>query len=337
MANANWLGDVPGTRLLHEICIPGSHDAGVYGDSIDTRKSPASWARCQTGNIFEQATAGSRMFDCRVFLKKVGGTMTPTMGHFFSEKTKGSFGKKHETGRGGAYGGSLLNCIYDAIRFVKQHDTEFLILRFSHTYCPTEVGTALNTFLALGDNLRYIYTGNNNIAQERLSSLRGKVIMVFASEFHAGFSAVDGYLPFYKHVPDVTTAGGLCTCGIYKGSSDMKKVHGSAEQGLDDHAQHGGDDHLSFVYWQQTMKPGDIKKATTEKASKGVLGVGSSKGGAHAQLGGFCDEIRNKVAAGDWKLPNVISHDFVKDETCAQIIALNQMRASRVKMGMRGR
>ena len=335
MANTNWLGDVPGTRLLHEICIPGSHDAGVYASQIDTRKSPVSWAQCQTGDIFQQATVGSRMFDCRVFLKMVGGALMPTMGHFFKEKSKGSFSKAGETGRGGAYGGSLLDCVYDAIRFVQKNPTEFLILRFSHTYCPTEVGAALNTFLNLGDNLKYIYTGNNNIAQQPLSSLRGKVIMVFASEFHTNFSSVDGYLPFYKYAPGVTTAGGLCTCGVYKGSDNMKKVHGSAEKGLDEHALHGGDDHLSFVYWQQTMKPGDIEAATTQKASKGVLGIRATKGGAHAQLTSFTDEIRDKVASGKWKLPNVISHDFVKDETCSQIIALNEMRAPRVRMGAR--
>lgn len=323
MSNQNWLRDIPGNRRLYNIVIPGSHDAGVYGVSISTRSSPASWARCQGSNIYNQAMSGSRMFDCRVFLKKEHGVLTPTMGHFFREK----WGSGGETGRGGAYGGTFITCVRDAIAYVKTYPSEFLILRFSHTYCPQEVGGALNALLAEGDNRNYVSRYGGNIAQRRLHNLRGKVIMIFASEFHTNFNHRTGYLPFYKYADGTQTTQGLCTCGIYKGTDKMKTVHATAVRAFDEHKNHaqGIPDHLHFVYWQQTVKGGNIKKKTlgSNKTKKGV--IKSYSGGAHDNLHPFINEIFNKVEDGDWLRPNVISHDFVTEQSCSQIIALNHL------------
>lgn len=327
MPNSKWLSRLSGKTRLYDITIPGSHDAGVYGDQVHTVKSPASWARCQSTGIAGQAAKGSRMFDCRVFLRRVApgpAGLVPTMGHFAREKAKHDHGAR---GSMGAYGGSLIACVTDAIGFVRANPTEFLILRFSHTYCPAEVGIALGQLRALGDNANFISTSSRNVAQRQLHDLRGKVIMVFASEFHANFDHTTGYLPFRKHT-GAAVANGLCTCGIFKGSESIKTVHTNAEQSFVDHMAHTGaqPDHLHFVYWQQTKAlGGDIKAMTREDKSKTIIGREEKDwtGGAKANLTDFADEIRANVLTNTWRRPNVISHDFVTATTCTKIIDLN--------------
>lgn len=326
MSNERWLSRIPGDPALFDIVIPGSHDAGVYGDSLDTAYSPKSWARCQGSNIYNQAKHGSRMFDCRVFLRRKNGALKPTMGHFFGPAEKVE-NKKGETGTLGAYGGSLVTCVMDAIAFVRTYTSEFLILRFSHTYCPDEVIAALQQVLANNNNANYVCTNRHAIAKRRLSVLRGKVILVFDSQFHQLFDNTAGVLPFTKYTTGVTTTSGLCTCGIYKGSSDIADVHATAERSFADHFAHAGarPDHLHFIYWQQTLSGGNIKKATEEKKDKTLIGRQEKAwtGGAHENLADFATQIRTEVQANRWRLPNVISHDFVNQQTCNAIIALN--------------
>jgi hypothetical protein len=64
-----WMSKIDEHARVSDLVMPGSHDAGVY-------KSPEvelelgfekSWAICQHGGLYEQACAGSRFFDCRVF------------------------------------------------------------------------------------------------------------------------------------------------------------------------------------------------------------------------------------------------------------------------------
>jgi hypothetical protein len=316
------LSDISGNRHLYEITLPGSHDAGVYGDMSLRSGGSGKLVRCQTGDIFDQAVAGSRMFDCRVFLKRVGPALQPTMGHFALEKQGGkTIGAWGETGRGGGYGGSLLACVDDAVKFVKANTREFIILRFSHTYCPNEVANALNLYIARENCRNRICTIGGNIAQRRIHSLRGKVIMVFADEFHTRYDAAAGYLKFTKHTAGVQATSGLCTCGIYRSTKKMSEVAGTADQALKDHQRHGGTDHLSFVYWQRTG--GNIKKSTESLPKPAGTFSKGSAGGTHAQLGGFIQDVRTNMAKGTWGRPNVISHDFVTEKTCSEIIALN--------------
>ncbi len=312
MTNAMWMSKIQDDPQLINMVLPASHDAGVYGDSLSRVAAPKRYARCQGSNIYNQAFAGSRVFDVRVFLKRVKdekgkSIVQPTMGHFAMEKFKWpKLGKS--TGALGAYGGSFMTAVKDAVAYVKTYPSEFLILRISHTYCPEHVRAALNEFMSVGDNASYIYNKSTNIATSTLDELRGKVVMVFASEFHNGFSAKDGYLPMYKYESATPTVSGLCFCGTYKSKKDMKDVLNVAQKAADDHKSHR-QDHLHWVYWQQTG--GNVASNTL------------SNKGAHAKLGDFTQEVRSKIDKDDWTLPNVIGHDFVNPQTCKQIIELN--------------
>ena len=54
------------------------------------------------------------------------------MGHFGIEK--GKLPHDGSTGMMGGHGGSLATAVKDAVAFVKTYPSEFIILRFSHTY-----------------------------------------------------------------------------------------------------------------------------------------------------------------------------------------------------------
>jgi hypothetical protein len=317
---------IQGNPLLIDMVLPGSHDAGVYGQSLTSAGAPRRYTRCQGSNIYNQALHGSRVFDCRVFLQRVKQdgrkTLQPAMGHFGLEKFKWPVVGESTGGLGG-YGGSLITAVKDAIAFVKTYDSEFLILRFSHTYCPDEVGTALAELMQVPGNGKYIFTQSSNIALCNLSALKGKVIMVFASEFHTNFKITDGYLPFYKHEAGQPAPVGLTCCGIYKGTKSMGKVTTAAATAADAHSNHPRD-HLHWVYWQQTMTtkiPLFGKEVVTglgnvEEKTKGA-------GGAHAKLDDFLNDVKKQMGANKWRLPNVIGHDFVTAETCKKIFELN--------------
>ncbi|HEY6640814.1 hypothetical protein [Povalibacter sp.] len=313
MSNEAWMSKIQNDPQLIEMVLPASHDAGVYGDSLTRVACPKRYARTQGSNIYNQAMSGSRVFDVRVFLKRIkdeagNSVLEPTMGHFAAEKFKWpKVGKS--TGAFGGYGGSFMTAVRDAVAYVKTYESEFLILRISHTYCPENVRAALSQFMATGDNASYVYNQNGNIATCSLDELRGKVVMVFASEFHHGFSARDGYLPMYRYETGTPTVSGLCFCGTYKSKKDMKDVLQVAQTAADEHSGHPKD-HLHWVYWQQTG--GNVSSNT------------QGKGGAHARLGDFIQEIQIKMRnGGQWSLPNVIGHDFVNEVTCRQIIELN--------------
>ncbi len=339
MSNANWLSTVDGAKYIHELVLPGSHDAGVYrddttGKDITLKTSGISTARvrCQGMSILNQAVAGSRFFDCRVYLrsfpikkvvngKTVKEQQVPTLGHFF---------KDTKEGMGGGYGGSLVAVIQDAISFVRDHPTEFIILRFSHTKCTDEVADALETLYDMHDYKGFIFVGDVNIAQCRLRDLRGKVVMAFDSKFNKqrlasyqekktlqalrsvsmkagrGLSAKGMHL-FKKYQSGSAAGNGLCTCGEFASSDNVKKVFDASVQAAKAHRDHG-EDHLCFVYWQLT---GGLVEANT-----------TGPKGTHVKLDGFLQEVV-KNALGSGKMPNVVSHDFVNDTTCAQIISLN--------------
>ena len=55
----NWLGHLPGSKLLSQLTIPGTHDSGTY-----TGAGGAA-AQCQTMSIADQLAAGIRRLDMR--------------------------------------------------------------------------------------------------------------------------------------------------------------------------------------------------------------------------------------------------------------------------------
>jgi hypothetical protein len=322
MSIHNWMSGLKGTRKLVELCLPGSHDAGVYRD-LAADVNPGASARCQYSNIYEQAMVGSRVFDVRCFLRKTGiikKTKTPTMGHFFKEERDGSFGE---------YGGTLMSALEDAATFLLINPTEFLIFRIGHTKCTGNVADALQQFRTKTDpgthKMKFASVihrgGTGNLADLEVYQLRGKLLLVFDKEFNSpNFSSDEGYYPYTKY-PSIAQTG-LTFCGKYSGavgtSLALKKkdkgnwsAEGSVEithAACEEHQRHGGGDHLLWIYWQETG--GDVLKNAT--ATQGM----------HNRLDKFLSEVGNP--RNNLPKPNVIGHDFVDRITCTKIVKMNR-------------
>jgi hypothetical protein len=248
MGIENWMKDLKPYRRLTELCLPGSHDAGVYQDLRaspfrgHTRAvNPEATARCQYTNIWEQAMCGSRVFDIRVFLRRDrsantdGYTEIPTMGHFFKETTHGRLGD---------YGGTLMSALNHAARFLETYPSEFIIFRIGHTECTKEVAEVLKRFRwdakqedesdAYAKHRQgVIYTGaKGNLAHLEYQRLKGKLLLVFDNQFNDksfkdslkespfGTKPMDnGYYEYEKHpeYPEMPSIG-LSFCGKYSGN-----------------------------------------------------------------------------------------------------------------------
>lgn len=334
MNTTNWMRQLPDTRWLRQIVMPGSHDAGVYGTTQTILRASAlvkdSYVVCQHSDFAMQAAAGSRFFDCRVFFRKKPGTggflKTPTyenrLGHFAKETVSGS---KEPTL--GGYGGALEAVVRQALDFVIGSPTEFVILRFSHTYHPTECVAEIKQIIrSKPAYANAVYKQAGNIAAKPISALRGKVIMVFDEKFHHHITPSEGIHRFKKYKDGLAHIDGLATCGTFSSSKKMEKVHEGAISAVDKHMKHPGDPgtaHLHFIYWQQTAGMFGEKDVYKTTAAPKVAGKQWS-GGAHANLGDFVSELGQKNPSGGGRLAaNVISHDFVDATTCEKIIRLN--------------
>jgi hypothetical protein len=326
VSTTDWMRQIPDTKWLRQIVMPGSHDAGVYGTAQTSTRgvpgfvsNPTRQIVCQHSDFGRQALAGSRFFDCRVFLKKTrdatgAKTYEQRLGHFFKEKVPLS---KQPTA--GGYGGALTAIVSQALDFVIANPSEFIILRFSHTYHPAECINAIKEVIA--SNPAYpgvVYKQTGNIATKTIGSLRKKVIMVFDEKFNHNITPGEGIHRFKKFSADADYIDGLSTCGNFASTSDVKKVHTESMKGVEKHVKEhvGKAGHLHFIYWQQTG--GDVYKTTTAPKKDGQEWTG----GAHSNMGDCLYELWQQTTV-NVKPANVISHDFVSAETCEKIIRLN--------------
>ena len=68
----DWMSAIPNNTTVRGIVMPGSHDAGVATTNVELNLGVSKdWAICQHGEILDQANAGSRFFDCRVFCQAI--------------------------------------------------------------------------------------------------------------------------------------------------------------------------------------------------------------------------------------------------------------------------
>lgn len=319
-----WMKGLDDKKTLAQLCLPGSHDAGVYRDK-QNGITPGGSTCCQDSDIFKQARVGARVFDIRCFLRTTGvinKDKTVTMGHFFKEGKDGYLGE---------YGGTLISALEDAGSFLRSHRSEFLIFRIGHTKCTGNVADALKEFRNVTDpntfKQKYAtlihrgYTGN--LADLTVSQLRGKLLLVFDKEFQSqNFSTDEGFYPYYKFPTASQT--GLTFCGKYKGALGTKLALKSenkgnwspegavtlAHAGIDDHKKHGGPNHLLWIYWQETG--GNVAQNT------------AAPQGMRDRLDKFVSDIRqSRIQDPTNVIPNVIGHDFVNEDTCRKIAKLN--------------
>ena len=336
MSTTDWMRNLSSDKWLRQIVLPGSHDAGVWGTTQTIVRASAlvkaEYTVCQHSDFAKQALAGSRFFDCRVFLREIpkdqrtgNKKYEQRLGHFAMERQKlGKLSLSKQPTMGG-YGGALEAIVGQALEFVLAHTTEFIVLRFSHTYHPTECVAQIKRVVASKPAYQgAVYVKTGNIATTRIGDLRGKVIMIFDEKFNHHITPTEGIHRFKKYSDGCAKIDGIATCGTFASSLKMSEVHEKTIAAVRKHLEHPSDPglgHLHFVYWQQTagmFGEKDVFKTTTARQKAGK----AWSGGAHANLGDFVTELKAMDARG--RLPvNVISHDFVSADTCTPIIRMN--------------
>jgi hypothetical protein len=181
----------------------------------------------------------------------------------------------------------------------------------------------------------YVYRSSTNIATEFVGNLRGKLVMVFDGKKHPLLDPEVGLHPFQKYEEHGDPDMGLATCGKYADSSDTKAVIDQSLQAAERHFNHGPL-HLHFVYYQQTMNiPRQMTGSGSIEAATHAPGTG-----AHANLPDFLAKLlalADEHNVGVDRFANVISHDFVDENTCKQIISLNDTYRTAARSGAAAR
>jgi hypothetical protein len=318
---------------------------------------PVSSIAAQLGDIRAQADAGSRWFDIRMYKTPTrwmpwekslrpqhldGHKMKLRAAHVpaFQEGAI-SKGILQSPGLGG-YGASIEQILDQAISFVTlpATRTEFIVIRFSHCPEPKKVLKEIKYYLddRTKVNRGAILSRNSpgvaaSLGQTPLSALRSKVALIFDERFHKYTSDTDYTDWLFTYSKDIASRSHACCCGQFADSPDTQVVKNAAVAAATKHLSHGNQNgHLCFVYWQLTQRSlteqfsggGDIHANTTAPRTP------TNVGGTHANTGDLMTDLMNLARRGSTTnlfnaaVPvNVISHDFVTNQTSQQIVKAN--------------
>jgi hypothetical protein len=171
-----WIKDFllpkKGNYTLKDIVIPGSHDAGMSVLSAAGGKNLSIINECNTltqvQDIKRQLQSGIRMFDLRL------------------DRYKGELYTKHapsdcmEDAVAGGYGEKLSSALLGVKQFLKENNSEFVILSFCH-FCDRQIPVAQQADSIvqwLGKDLLYEGKGKS-LKDITLNDLSGKVLVTF--------------------------------------------------------------------------------------------------------------------------------------------------------------
>jgi hypothetical protein len=345
-------------KQLNEIVMAGSHDAGITGGGAN--------AKTQSMGIHGQAEAGVRVFDLRIAAAAAGSNVVfgkqvemraihadPKVQKVESKnRFVESVGTKTAVDRtklgvlGGTFGLGLQGMLRDAKKFVTDHKTEFLILKFDKSgnwkliadLCVAELGSAIFT----------VTPGTGNLNTKKLKDLQGKVIVLFTKD---GFKAVQPtHGPSQGILQVVNLSGGsssynaafdgLQYCGkggtnpfnflADKIQQNMKKQKKLMRAGatMDPNV-------MGMMYWTTTGLLESIKdrndvmwKATNVNAMRKLW----SEGLAESIESRLPRNINMKSASSGAVMkafmPNIVMIDFADPEKCRIIYDLNSVAAS---------
>lgn len=349
VAIKNWMSNIDDNTLLKDVVMPGSHDAGVWasptGSNVKVTNSlmPVSSIAAQLGDIKDQAEAGSRWFDIRMYKtptrwapwekslrpSALGGHKMKLRAAHVPAFQEGAIAKGLLQSPGlGGYGASIEQILTQAISFVTNPATrsEFVVIRFSHCPEPKKVLKEIKYYLA-DDN--QLFRGNiltrskpnltTKLGNTPMSVLRSRVALIFDEKFHK-YAADDDYRSWmFLYSKNIGSASHVCCCGSYADSPDTAIVKNATLSAATAHLTHADDGHLCFAYWQLTQR--SISKQMT---GGGNIAVNTkAAGGTHAATGGLMDQLLALPNPQNRMPANVISHDFVNEETSQKIVKAN--------------
>jgi len=334
-------------KQLNQIVVAGSHDAGITGGAVNVKT--------QQLDIFEQATAGVRVFDIRI--KSVGkGNQATLKTYHGTPKDPAKESIK------GAWGEGLTRILTDARRFVTtaKYRNEFLILKFDKCSNWPDIAAACVHHLRTnnpnpGDSV--IYKGTGNLNTKTLQDLAGSVVCLFTPE---GYREVKNQYPPGSGilcVRSIASAGydpddfhGMQYCG--KGGTDWKSGENHVKK-IDENyrkqknimksglGQGSDPDVIGMMYWTTTGFLESIRERND------AMWVGGKAGQVPRELKflfkqGLKESIQDRIAksvdptnhaAGTILkvfMPNIVMIDFADRDKCTKIYDLNRVTSSQL-------
>lgn len=329
-------------KRINEVVFAGSHDAGVTDGGGNTKT--------QDLDIYEQAKSGVRVFDVRItgaVVKQGGASKVVALKAYHGKGPESkTTGVNLLTGKavttevksmwGGAFGMSLTKILSDAAKFVGEHTTEFLMLKFDH--CTNWMGIAEACVTVLGDS---IYKAGGNLNTKSLRDLRGKVIVLFTSDgleaVHHLYGVPQGILGITNLVKGggyVENFHGLQYFG--KGGTSIWKPFGKLDQNLKKQTKlmakgaAGNPNVVGMMYWTTTGINESIKDRNTGMWSQpnvarlksmwegGLRDAIESRNDKFRKIDGFDNTVALKAF-----MPNIVMIDFADVDKCRHIFELN--------------
>ncbi len=336
---------------LGKLHMPGAHDAGTAQGHINkTILGTESNSGTQSLSVLGQIKAGTRLFDIR--LQKI------TKGVIHKSTQVVAYHKSF--GQGATSKESIDDTLAAVADWWKDHRTEVLIFRISHT----EANTKIDDLIKASVPSEYLHTGTGNLCTKALKDIvrdGGIVCILDHGKLGSMVDQASGLHRFKKY-DGAGIDDGIAVCGQYKTTHKLREVVTTGLCAQYEHNHHHNPtqgDHLWHLYWQKTyvnpLKWGGIKSGTKKKATY-TLGDEKLHGGTHAAtdhmiklMQGHANATRkgtvmkddyvvskdedgsklmfSTLDARNLMLPNIISYDFVREDINQQIIALNDANA----------
>lgn len=298
---ANWMKNLPNNRLLGDIMMPGSHDAGMSKLQHCSDGSGAiigPFTKTQSKSVGEQLLNGSRYFDIRV------------------DYDHSALVTYHRTGGNGCSGQYLKDVLDETVAFLNAHSHEIPILKFSHIrdykgHKKQDTGKLICEMLE--SYSKHIYKigpteeGKTiNFAELPLSNdLRGKMLIVFSdAEF---CDASKGWFRYN----DGTVVDNDVNLTVYDEYADEQNYDKMKKNQLDKWKKYGATDGKYFFLLSWTLTP---KVYVTKNSIKNL----SAK--ANKELPSV---LYDCIVSNKYSKPNIVYLDYLNEIPAQSIILYN--------------
>ena len=166
--SVDWMKNIPDDAYLSSVNIPGTHDTGTAA-IVEDFMQEFSMTSCQKYYYGEQLNVGARSFDVRCNATKSGSDTKPKDVRIIHG---GSVWQC--INRDGITVLTLDNILDDSVRFLKNHNTEAIVMMLKPDAGSSEgLAYALNDFIR--KNKDYVYLGDDIPS---MKEARGKIVFI---------------------------------------------------------------------------------------------------------------------------------------------------------------
>jgi len=295
---ANWMNYIPKTIKLSEICMPGSHDAGMIAGQ---EYFPGNKYACQDLTIYQQCYQGVRFFDLRI------------------GKNNNNAAAYHGFPPFREYGVRCSTFLNDVAQFLTEQPSEFVVVRIDHTKAGTE--EMLNLVQHHQAHIKLPANGGFDIGRYRRRDVMGHMILLCkeGDHFTEHRPAARPFCHEYRKGNVIDVNGQLTTIlGDYSDENRRMQILNKQIPQWDAFRLLKGDN-PSLLYCLYLTNTGQILSRLNMNIRQ--LTESQDHGMKPWIIQGNNLQGRFRVAM---VIPNIIFHDFCDEQTCERIVALNR-------------